>query len=147
MFLKGQDYFANITQVLPAQNGWRACFTNCRFSDYIILPVIAWVFGMDYPPEDGGQSFPIAAGMVYAHAIGGEMVLAPANDYFMCYLSPEDDENTAYWKKLLKRRLAHLQKAVPETQQEEDETLILDGDTRTERMRNVKRMPIEIDMF
>jgi hypothetical protein len=146
MFLKGQDNFVNITQVLPAQNGWRACFANSRFTNYIILPVIAWVFGMDYPPEDGAESFPITAGMVYAHAIGGEMVLAPANNYFMCYLAPGDDERKPYWKKLLKRRLALLQEIVPEIQQEEDETPIPEGDTRIQRMRNVKRMPIEIDM-
>jgi hypothetical protein len=58
--------------------------------------VVAWVFGTDYPAVTGEKTFPTAAGLVYAHAIGGEMVLAPVNDYFMCYLSPEDDENDAY---------------------------------------------------
>ena len=62
----------------------------------ITLPVVAWVFGTDYPAVTGEKTFPTAAGLVYAHTIGGEMVLAPVNDYFMCYLSPEDDENDAY---------------------------------------------------
>ena len=147
MFLKGQDHFETITHVLPAQAGWRACFSNSKFTDYIILPVIAWVFGTHYPAEEDGQHTPIAAGLVYACAIGGEMVLASANDYFMCYLSPEDDEDDGFWKKLLKRRLATLQKIIPEGWQEEDEIPIPEGDTRTERMRNVKRLPITIDMY
>lgn len=145
MFLKGQDHFATITHILPAQPGWRACFANTDFTDYIILPVIAWVFGTHYPTDEDEYPCIITVGLVYSNAIGGEMVLAAANEYFMCYLSPENDIDDEHWKKLLKRRLATLHRIIPEIRQEEDEIPIPE-DTRMRSMRNVKRMPIEIDI-
>lgn len=144
MFIKGNEMFGTINQVTPAPPGWNAVFALHDFSDYLILPVVAWAYG-DADSSASDDNSPMYGGIVYAFAFGGEMLLAPASDYFVCYLTDAQTKSKK-WLERIKSRLARMKESVPEVHSERKADEIPEDDRRAQRLRWIEECPVEIDL-
>jgi len=70
-----------ILQLIPAM-GWSAMISNAEFTDYTLMPLIAWALIKDRDDQDG------IVGIYVGDARYEELGSAEDHDYFITYVAP-----------------------------------------------------------